>query len=109
VCRGSCSETLVTWSGIAAFTDLCHRAYGPALVRCKGLLAVDGEPGPVLLQGVNGVFGTERLARWPDEDRRSRLVCIFREEPKGFSQVLKLLQAQPGTLPPGSLNELDAG
>lgn len=107
--RSICSHIVATWSGIAAFTDLCHRTYGSSFVRCKGLLAVEGEPGPILLQGVNGVFGTERLERWPDEDRRSRLICIFREDPKRFTQVLKLLQAEPGTQPPGSLNELEAG
>ena len=59
-----------------------------------------------MLQGVNGLFSTERLEGWPDSDRRSRLVCIFRGDPDHFERVVALLHADPGTLPPGSLAEL---
>ena len=49
------------------------------LLRVKGLLNVEGEPLPVVVHGVQHQFQRMRLARWPDEDRRSRLVLITRD------------------------------
>ena len=43
----------------------------------KGLLNVVGVPGPVLVNGVQHlVHPPAHLDRWPDEDRRSRVVVI---------------------------------
>jgi G3E family GTPase len=45
----------------------------------KGLVNVEGEPGPVVVQGVQHVFHPPvTLAAWPSDDRRSRLVFITR-------------------------------
>jgi G3E family GTPase len=53
-------------------------ARGEAVLRVKGLLDV-GEPGPVVLNGVQHVMHPPRhLDAWPDEDRRSRVVFIAR-------------------------------
>jgi G3E family GTPase len=49
------------------------------LLRVKGLLNVKGEPLPVVVHGVQHQFQRMRLARWPDDDRRSRLVLITRD------------------------------
>ena len=45
----------------------------------KGLVNVEGEAGPVVVQGVQHVFHPPvTLAAWPSDDRRSRLVFITR-------------------------------
>jgi G3E family GTPase len=45
----------------------------------KGLVNVEGEAGPVVVQGVQHVFHPPvTLAAWPSEDRGSRLVFITR-------------------------------
>ncbi len=53
---------------------------GPNLLRVKGLVNVIGEPGPVVLHGVQHVFHPPvTLQAWPSEDRRTRLVFIGRD------------------------------
>jgi G3E family GTPase len=48
------------------------------VLRVKGLLNVGGA-GPLLLNGVQHVVHPPvHLARWPDRDRRSRIVFIAR-------------------------------
>ena len=48
------------------------------VLRVKGLLDVGG-PGPVLVNGVQHVIHPpQHLDRWPDRDRRSRIVFIAR-------------------------------
>ena len=50
------------------------------LLRVKGILDVAGETGPLVIHGVHNVFHPPVvLARWPDADRRSRLVFIVRD------------------------------
>jgi G3E family GTPase len=68
----------VTWPGLAAFTNHLVSHYGRDLLRCKGLLAMEGAPGPIILHGVETVFDTQRRPDWPDADRRSRVVLIGR-------------------------------
>ena len=52
---------------------------GPDLLRVKGLVNIAGEPGPVVVQGVQHLFHPPvALAGWPDADRASRLVFITR-------------------------------
>ena len=50
---------------------------GRSLLRIKGLLDLEGEPRPVVVHAVAGhLYPCERLAGWPDGERRSRLVVI---------------------------------
>jgi G3E family GTPase len=52
---------------------------GPDLLRVKGLVAVTGVRGPVVVQAVQHVAHRPvELEDWPDDDRRSRLVFITR-------------------------------
>ncbi len=52
---------------------------GPDLLRVKGLINVDGETGPLIIQGVQHLFHPPvALARWPDASRASKLVFITR-------------------------------
>jgi len=49
------------------------------LLRVKGLVNVRGEDGPVVIHGVHHVFHPPvRLAKWPDDDRSTRIVFIAR-------------------------------
>ncbi|HEX8979174.1 MAG TPA: GTP-binding protein [Parasulfuritortus sp.] len=60
------------------------------LLRMKAILNLVGEPGPVVLHGVQHVlYPPSRLESWPDEDRRSRFVFIVDDLEESF--VAKLL------------------
>jgi G3E family GTPase len=49
------------------------------LLRVKGIVAVAGEAGPVVIHGVHHVFHPPvGLARWPDADHTTRIVVIAR-------------------------------
>ena len=63
------------------FLDRLVLDHGSRLIRVKGLLAVaEAREEPVVIQGVAGIFSPPvRLPRWPDDDRRSRLVVIGRD------------------------------
>jgi G3E family GTPase len=59
--------------------ELLTSLRGADLLRVKGLVNVDDESGPVVIQGVQHLFHPPvTLAAWPGEDRRSRLVFITR-------------------------------
>ncbi len=50
------------------------------LLRVKGVLNVEGESEPLVIHGVHTIFHPPtRLAAWPDDDRRSRIVFITRD------------------------------
>ena len=67
------------WQAFTAAMELLTSLRGPDLLRVKGLVNVGGEPGPVVVQGVQHVFHPPvTLAAWPSDDRRSRLVFITR-------------------------------
>jgi G3E family GTPase len=96
-------ELPVTWSGVAAWTDVVRRRFGADLLRCKGLLEMDGG-GPTLLHGVQTMFDTSRLPAWPTPDHRSRLICIGRNlDPDFLSRSLGWLHAPQGTQPPSDV------
>lgn len=54
--------------------------YGENILRIKGLLNVTGRDQPVAVHGVHYLqHPPVPLAKWPDDDRRSRLVFIVRD------------------------------
>jgi G3E family GTPase len=62
-------------------------AFGEKLLRVKGILNVAGEAGPVAVHGVQHIFHPPIvLPRWPDDDRRTRLVLITRDLDRQFVQ-----------------------
>ncbi|WP_460447873.1 CobW family GTP-binding protein [Alsobacter sp. SYSU BS001988] len=64
---------------LAAITSL----RGADLLRMKGVLNVIGEPGPVVVHGVQHlVHPMATLPRWPDAERRSRIVFITQNIPE---------------------------
>ncbi len=63
-------------SGLATLLELL----GTRVLRLKGLAHVAGEPGPVAVHAVqHTLYPFARLPRWPDADRRTRLVFIGRD------------------------------
>jgi G3E family GTPase len=62
---------------------------GPDLLRVKGLVAVAGCRGPVIVHAVQHVAHRPvELEDWPDPDRRSRLVFITRNLPRAPVEAL---------------------
>jgi len=66
------------------FLDLLRSLHGPNLLRLKGIVALAETPEePIVIHAVQHVFHPfSQLARWPDDDHRSRLVFITRDLPE---------------------------
>lgn len=86
----------VDWTAFGIWLSMLLHARGEDVLRVKGLLDV-GERGPVVVNGVqHTIHPPEHLDRWPDEDRRSRIVFIT----KGIrpEELLGSLEAFRGLL-----------
>jgi len=72
------------------FLDLLRSAHGSKLLRVKGLVALAEDPDhPVVVHGVQHVMHVPAvLPRWPDADRRSRLVFIVKDLDRRFVERL---------------------
>ncbi len=72
-------EEPLDWDRFNQWLMAVRAAWGDRLLRVKGVLDVAGESQPLVIHGVHRTFHPPTLlARWPDEDRRSRLVFITR-------------------------------
>ena len=70
-------DAVLDWTAFGVWMSMLLHRHGDRVLRMKGLLNVEGVPGPVLVNGVQHlVHPPAHLDRWPDEDRRSRLVVI---------------------------------
>lgn len=89
------AEALESW------LDLLLAFTGPGLLRMKAIVHVDGQPGPIVLQGVQHVLHPpELLPVWPGGDRRSRFVFITRDlDPAALAALCAVLQ--PSEQPQG--------
>lgn len=72
------------------FIDLLRSAHGEKLLRMKAIVAVSDRPDrPLVLHGVQSIFHPPvRLAAWPGEDRRTRMVLITKDLPEAFVRDL---------------------
>ncbi|TAX73876.1 GTP-binding protein [Rhizobium leguminosarum] len=72
------------------FIDLLRSAHGEKLLRMKAIVSVSDRPDrPLVLHGVQSIFHPPvRLAGWPGEDRRTRMVLITRDLPEAFVKDL---------------------
>lgn len=71
---------------------------GPDLLRVKGLVAVEGARGPVVVHAVQHVAHRPvELEAWPDDDRRSRLVFITRDLSRAAVEALFAAVSAIGT------------
>jgi G3E family GTPase len=67
------------WTAFGVWMTMLLHRHGANVLRVKGLLAVDGLPGPTLFQSSQHlVHPPVHMDAWPSEDRRSRLVFIVR-------------------------------
>ena len=96
----------VDWAAFGIWLSMLLHSRGEDVLRVKGLLDV-GEEGPVVVNGVqHTIHPPEHLDRWPDEDRRSRIVFITKgirsEELLGSLEAFGgLLRARPSPLGAG--------
>jgi G3E family GTPase len=75
------SEAAIPLSVLEGFLELLRATHGDKLLRLKGIVRIAEEPNqPVILHVVQHVLHPPaRLPRWPDDDCRSRLVCVVRD------------------------------
>jgi G3E family GTPase len=96
-------EAPLAWRVLTAALALLTELRGTDLLRVKGLAAVEGCRGPVVVHAVQHVLHRPlELEAWPDEDRATRLVFITRNG-LGREQVEPLLRAALALAPPGAL------
>ena len=88
-------ERPFSWDAFTGAMQLLTSLRGPDLLRVKGLVNVEGEKGPVVVQGAQHLFHPPvTLEAWPGEDRRSRIVFITRTLER--DAVARLLEAALG-------------
>jgi G3E family GTPase len=72
-------DSPVAWSSFSCAMDALIALRGTDLLRIKGLLAVEGSTGPVVIHVVQHVLHPPvELQDWPDADRHGRLVFVVR-------------------------------
>ena len=72
-----------TWDALHAALQALTALRGPDLLRMKGIVHVEGEAGPVVIQGAQHVFHPPvTLESRGDTDPRSRIVFIVRNIPR---------------------------
>lgn len=70
-------DEAIDWTAFGLWLTMLLHVHGKRILRVKGLLNVAGSDTPVVINGVQHlVHPPFHLARWPDGDRRSRLVFI---------------------------------
>lgn len=82
---------------LTLFLEALAEHCGRRLLRVKGLVDVAEMPdGPALIHGVQHVFSPpEFLPRWPDVERRTRLVFIVQDVPRHFpARLLDAIEAE---------------
>jgi G3E family GTPase len=68
------------WIAFGIWLTMLLHVHGANVLRVKGILNVLDVAAPVVIHGVQHiVHPPAHLARWPDEDRRSRIVFIVRD------------------------------
>jgi G3E family GTPase len=84
------TDRAIAAASLGLFIDLVRSAQGAKLLRLKGIVNVAEDPErPVVIHGVQHVFHPpEVLERWPDGDRRTRVVFIVRDMDPVFIEGL---------------------
>ena len=68
------------WTAFGIWLTMLLHVHGEHVLRIKGILNVRDLPAPVVIHGVQHIIHPPaHLERWPDADRRSRIVFIARD------------------------------
>lgn len=92
------SDAPLSPSAFDMFLEILRQAHGPRLLRVKGIVGLTDDPvRPVVIHGVQHVFHPpHRLAAWPDDDQRTRLVFIVKDLDESFvSQLYNAVSGVP--------------
>lgn len=84
------TEKAIAAASFALFQELLRSAHGPKLLRLKAIVKIAESPdNPAVIHGVQHVFDPPViLDRWPDDDRRTRMVFITRDLEPSFVEGL---------------------
>ena len=84
------------WTAFGIWLTMLLHAHGERVLRVKGILNVLGLATPVVIHGVQHVIHPPaHLERWPDSDRRSRIVFIVRNiDPAAIEESLAAFNRQ---------------
>lgn len=87
------------WEGLASYLEMLAITQGQHVLRMKAILNLRGQPGPVVMHGVQHSFHPPQLLpAWPEgDDRTSRIVFILRDlDPRVVEDGLRaFLEAAP--------------
>lgn len=73
-------DDALDWTAFGIWLTMLLHCHGDRVLRVKGILNVRGIDTPVVINGVQHlVHPPVHLARWPDADRRSRIVFIVQD------------------------------
>jgi G3E family GTPase len=82
------------------FLELLRSVHGPNLLRLKGIVKIQETPeAPVVVHGIQHLMHPiAQLERWPDDDRRTRLVFIMRDtDPTTIRQLFDAFVGKAAT------------
>ncbi len=94
------TEAALPMATLKLFLELLRATHGEKLLRLKGIVRLAEEPDqPMVLHAVQHVLHPPvRLSHWPDDDRRSRLVCVTRDlDQKVVQRLLDAFLGIPAT------------
>ena len=94
------TEAALPMATLELFLELLRATHGEKLLRLKGIVQLAEESDqPVVLHAVQHVLHPPvRLQQWPDDDRRSRLVCVTRDlDPSVVQRLLDAFLGIPAT------------
>jgi G3E family GTPase len=104
------SEEAIPAATLELFLDLLRSVHGAKLLRLKGIVRLAEEPDqPLVLHAVQHVMHPPaRLSAWPDQDRRSRLVCVtWNLEPSVVRSLFDAFLGKPQIDTPDRIALLD--
>ncbi|HXF88734.1 MAG TPA: GTP-binding protein [Xanthobacteraceae bacterium] len=93
------TEAAIPASAFDLFLELVRAMHGPNLLRFKGVVKLAETPDePLVVHGVQHILHPPaRLPRWPDDDRRTRLVFITRDiEERAIRELFAAFLNQAG-------------
>ena len=95
------SENPVNMIAFSFFRDMITAALGANLLRMKGIINIAGEERPAVIHGVQHIFHpVQWLEKWPDNDRRTKLVFITqnikKEQIEDFFRTLMGMDTEKG-------------